>query len=115
MTTPVQQAVTDEMILAAQNYDLAHRGESIVALWTAVPDRQVARLLAGASPLIRASAELAAGKAVMQREERIQQLEKMAGDMLSRFRDPYGFPVPFCPSLAQYDRWRDVLYGGEQK
>ena len=76
---------------------------------------QIRYAVEAAAPIIRASAELAAGNAVTQREERIQQLEKMAGDMLSRFRDPYGFPIPFCPSLAQYDRWRDVLYGGEQK
>ena len=52
------EGVTEEMILAAQNYDLAHRGESIAALWRAVPDRQVARLIAGAAPLIRADGEM---------------------------------------------------------
>ena len=50
------EGVTEEMILAAQDYDMAHRGESIAALWKAVPDRQVARLIAGALPLIRADA-----------------------------------------------------------
>jgi hypothetical protein len=51
---PVPPEITDEMILAAQNYDLAHRGETISCLWTAVPDKQVARLIAGVMPAIRA-------------------------------------------------------------
>jgi hypothetical protein len=128
---PVPPEITDEMILAAQNYDLAHRGETIACLWTAVPDKQVARLIAGVMPAIRAAErEVLAGRALRRiepdpaapgynravydltaAEARIAELEQLATDMLERFRTHDGFAVSFCPSLAQFDRWEATLKG----
>lgn len=51
--------ITAAMVAAAQAYDLAHRRESGERVWTAVPDLQVARFLAGAAPAIREAARTA--------------------------------------------------------
>jgi hypothetical protein len=62
--------ITPEVIWAARDYDISHRPPGN---WQAVPADQVARLLEGAEPLIRADAEasrLATARYLAARAER---------------------------------------------
>lgn len=105
-------AVTPEAIAAAHTADYA--GRDRYGYWTRVPDAQVARLIQGALPLLGLTDQRAVDALTAAlpeaATERIQELEKLAGDILASFtRTDAGYRARV--GQVQLARWRDQVGG----
>ena len=104
--------MTPEIIAAAQAADYAGRPPH--ESWHRVPDSQVARLIQGTLPLLGLTPEptvdaLAAALPEVA-TERIQELEKLAAEILASFtRTGAGYRARV--GQVQIARWRDQLGG----